>query len=65
MTQCVAEERNKKELELIRKQQIEARATLEQLDLKHKASTGHSLIHWIESASALRRIILWWMLFMG
>ena len=38
MTQCVAEERNKKELELIRKQQIEARAILEQLDLKHKAS---------------------------
>jgi len=36
MTPCVSEERNKKELELIRQQQLEARATLEQLDLKHK-----------------------------
>lgn len=36
MTPCTAEERNKKELEHIRKQQIEARATLEELDFKHK-----------------------------
>ena len=39
MTPCVSEERNKKELELIRQQQLEARATLEQLDLKHKVSS--------------------------
>ena len=38
MTPCTAEERNKKELEHIRKQQIEARATLEELDFKHKAT---------------------------
>lgn len=38
MEPCIAEEKNKKELELVRKQQIEARAELEELDLKHKVN---------------------------
>lgn len=36
LTPCIAEEKNKKELELIRKQQNEAREALEELDLKQK-----------------------------
>lgn len=39
MTPCIAEENNKKELELVRKQQIEARNVLQKLDLKHKVNS--------------------------
>jgi len=39
MTPCIAEENNKKELELVRKQQIEAREILQKLDLKHKVNS--------------------------
>jgi hypothetical protein len=36
LTPCIAEEKNKKELEQIRKQQTDAREALEELDLKQK-----------------------------
>jgi COMPASS component SPP1 len=41
LTPCIAEEKNKKELEQIRKQQTDAREALEELDLKQKVEFYH------------------------
>jgi regulatory protein YycH of two-component signal transduction system YycFG len=43
LTPCIAEEKNKKELEQIRKQQTDAREALEELDLKQKVEFYHSV----------------------
>lgn len=43
LTPCIAEEKNKKELEQIRKQQTDAREALEELDLKQKVELYHSV----------------------
>jgi len=43
LTPCIAEEKNKKELEQIRKQQTDAREALEELDLKQKVEFYNSV----------------------
>jgi len=48
MTQSVADEHNRKQLEKIRRQQMEARNKLKQLDLKHQVKMKY-LKYW-ESA---------------